>query len=241
MWLSALERWNKLQLNYAIYAALLVTSPLLNAQAMKDAAPKLSLDAQAKSLVANDEMHVTLAIERDGNDLSAMNQAVLQALASAISDAKKVDGVRARMGTVQTNPNFTPQGKPNGWRIRGEVSLSLQSSAQNFVSLGKLAGQLSQKLQLSGINFKLSDDARTAAEKQLIKNAAAAFRAKAQEAASALGFKSFDLTELNLSNGDRQTRLVAYMRSDSTSSAPVPSEGGDSEVTVTFSGTVNLK
>jgi predicted secreted protein len=233
-----------LQLKYAIYAALLVTSPLLNAQAIKESTPTLSLDVQAKSLVANDEMQVILAIERDGNDLSAMNQAVLQALASAISDAKKVDGVRARMGTVQTNPNLTPQGKPNGWRVRGEVWLSLQNSAQNFASLGKLAGQLSQKLQLSGINFKLSDDARTAAEKQLIKNAATAFRAKAQEAASALGFKTFDIKELNLSNVDRtiiQQARMAYMRSDSLSSAPVPSEGGDSEVTVTFSGTVNLK
>jgi predicted secreted protein len=217
-----------------------------NAQtATKDGPPTLTLDAQAKSLVANDEMQVIFAVERDGNDLSAMNQTVLQALAAAISDAKKVEGVRARMGTVQTNPNWTPQGKPNGWRVRGEVSLSLQNSSQNFASLGNLAGQLAQKLQLSGINFKLSDDARTAAEKQLIKNAAGAFRAKAQDAASALGFKSFDIKELNLNNGNnvivRQAPMMKAMRSDSMSAAPVPSEGGDSEVTVTFSGTVNLK
>lgn len=217
-----------------------------NAQtATKDSTPTLTVDAQAKSLVANDEMQVIFAVERDGNDLSAMNQSVLQALAAAISDAKKVEGVRARMGTVQTNPNWTPQGKPNGWRVRGEVSLSLQNSSQNFASLGNLAGQLAQKLQLSGINFKLSDDARNAAEKQLIKNAAGAFRAKAQDAASALGYKSFDIKEVNLHNGNnviiRQAPMMKAMRSDSMSAAPVPSEGGDSEVTVTFSGTVNLR
>jgi predicted secreted protein len=217
-----------------------------NAQpATKDGPPTLTLDAQAKSLVANDEMQVIFAVERDGNDLSSMNQTVLQALAAAISDAKKVEGVRARMGTVQTNPNWTPQGKPNGWRVRGEVSLSLQNSSQNFASLGNLAGQLAQKLQLSGINFKLSDDARTAAEKQLIKNAAGAFRAKAQDAASALGYKSFDIKDVNLNNGNniiiRQAPMMKAMRSDSMSAAPVPSEGGDSEVTVTFSGTVILK
>jgi predicted secreted protein len=217
-----------------------------NAQTLtKDSPPTLTLDAQAKALVANDEMQVIFAVERDGNDLSAMNQTVLQALAAAISDAKKVEGVRARMGTVQTNPNWTPQGKPNGWRVRGEVSLSLQNSSQNFASLGNLAGQLAQKLQLSGINFKLSDDARTAAEKQLIKNAAGAFRAKAQDAASALGYKSFDIKEVNLNNGNnvviRQAPMMKAMRSDSMSAAPVPSEGSDSEVTVTFSGTVNLK
>ncbi len=229
-----------------VFTTLLFTALGVNAQtATKEGPPTLTLDAQAKSLVANDEMQVIFAVERDGNDLSAMNQTVLQALASAISDAKKVDGVRARMGTVQTNPNWTPQGKPNGWRVRGEVSLSLQNSSQNFASLGNLAGQLAQKLQLSGINFKLSDDARTAAEKQLIKNAAGAFRAKAQDAASALGYKSFDIKEVNLNNGNnvviRQAPMMKAMRSDSMSAAPVPSEGGDSEVTVTFSGTVNLK
>jgi predicted secreted protein len=227
-------------------SALLFSAVAANAQtAVKDGPPTLTLDAQAKSLVANDEMQVIFAVERDGNDLSAMNQTVLQALSAAISDAKKVEGVRARMGTVQTNPNWTPQGKPNGWRVRGEVSLSLQNSSQNFASLGNLAGQLAQKLQLSGINFKLSDDARTAAEKQLIKNAAGAFRAKAQDAASALGYKSFDIKEVNLNNGNnvviRQAPMMKAMRSDSMSAAPVPSEGGDSEVTVTFSGTVNLK
>jgi predicted secreted protein len=213
-----------------------------NAQTLtKDSPPTLTLDAQAKALVANDEMQVIFAVERDGNDLSAMNQTVLQALAAAISDAKKVEGVRARMGTVQTNPNWTPQGKPNGWRVRGEVSLSLQNSSQNFASLGNLAGQLAQKLQLSGINFKLSDDARTAAEKQLIKNAAGAFRAKAQDAASALGYKSFDIKEVNLNNGNNVVIRQAPMMKAMRSAAPVPSEGSDSEVTVTFSGTVNLK
>jgi predicted secreted protein len=228
------------------FAALILIATNSGAQATnKEGPPTLTLEAQAKSLVANDEMQVIFAVERDGNDLSAMNQTVLQALAAAISDAKKVDGVRARMGTVQTNPNWNPQGKPNGWRVRGEVSLSLQSSSQNFTSLGNLSGQLAQKLQLSGINFKLSDDARTAAEKQLIKNAAGAFRAKAQDAAVALGYKSFDIKEVNLNNGNniivRQAPMMKAMRSDSMSSAPVPSEGGDSEVTVTFSGTVNLK
>jgi predicted secreted protein len=229
-----------------VFSTLLFTALSVNAQtATKEGPPTLTLEAQAKSLVANDEMQVIFAVERDGNDLSAMNQTVLQALAAAISDAKKVEGVRARMGTVQTNPNWTAQGKPNGWRVRGEVSLSLQNSSQNFASLGNLAGQLAQRLQLSGINFKLSDDARTAAEKQLIKNAAGAFRAKAQDAASALGYKSFDIKEVNLNNGNnviiRQAPMMKAMRSDSMSAAPVPSEGGDSEVTVTFSGTVNLK
>ena len=227
-----------------LVAALLQISTLISpvfAQT-KEGPPTLNLDAQSKALIANDEMQVTFAMEREGTDLGAMNQAVLQALNAAIADAKKVDGVKAKMGSVYTNPNWTPQGKPNGYRVRGEVSLI----SQNFSAISTLAGQLSQKLQLAGVNFRLSDETKTNAERQLIRSAAAAFRAKAQDAATALGFKGFDIKDLNLGNSGnviiRPQMMTKNARSfDSASAAPVSSEGGESEVTVTFSGTVNLK
>ncbi len=203
----------------------------------KEGPPQLSLDAQSKLLVANDEMQVVFAIEREGTDLNAMNQAVLQALNSALADAKKVDSVKARMGSVYTNPNYTSAGKTNGWRVRGEISLT----SQNFPALGNLAGQLSQRLQIAGVNFRLSDEARLTADKQLIKSAGAAFRAKAQDAVSALGYRSFELREMNLGNSGgavvRQAQMSKAMRADSASMA---TEGGESEVTVSFSGTVSL-
>jgi predicted secreted protein len=208
----------------------------------KEGPPTLSLDAQSKVLISNDEMQITFAIEREGNDLAAMNQAVLQALNSAIADAKKADGVKAKIGSVYTNPNWTPQGKPNGYRVRGEVSLN----SQNFAAISALSGQLSQRLQLAGVNFRLSDETKTNAERQLIRSAAAAFRAKAQEAAVALGFKGFEMKDINLNNAGnvivrQQTMMKSARSSDAMSAAAVPSEGGESEVIVTFSGTVNLK
>jgi predicted secreted protein len=230
-------------LSQLLFAALVASASYSSHAQSKDASlPTLTLDAQSKAVVANDEMQVAFAFEREGTDLGAMNQAVLQALSSAIADAKKVEGVKARMGSVQTNPNWTPQGKPSGWKVRGEVSFT----SQNFTALGNLSGQLSQKLQFSGVSFKLSDEAKTTAERQLIRSAANAFRGKAQEAAVALGFKAFEMKDINLNNAGntivRPVQMMRAMRSDSMSaSAPVPAEGGESEVIVTFSGTVNLK
>jgi predicted secreted protein len=208
----------------------------------KEGPPTLTLDAQSKALISNDEMQITFAIEREGSDLAAMNQAVLQALNGAIADAKKADGVKAKLGSIYTNPNWTPQGKPNGYRVRGEVSLN----SQNFAAISSLSGQLSQRLQLAGVNFRLSDETKTNAERQLIRSAAAAFRAKAQEAAVALGFKGFEMKDINLNNaGNVIVRQQSMMKTDrslsASSAAPLPSEGGESEVIVTFSGTVNLK
>ena len=226
----------------SLWLGLSLISSAALAQTVAKEGPTLELEAQSRLQVPNDEMQVLFAIERDGTDLAAMNQAVLQSLNSAIADAKKVDGVKARMGSVYTNPNWTAQGKTNGWKVRGEISLQ----SKNFSALGNLVGQLSQRLQMSGVQFRLSDDTRVAAEKDLIKSSAASFRAKAQEAAVALGFKSFEIKAVNLNGSGntvvRPVPMMKAMRSEAMSaSAPMPAEGGESEVIVSFSGSVYLK
>ncbi len=210
---------------------------------MSISATTLTLDATAKTEVANDEMLVTLAIERDGTDLSAINQTVLSALNSALAEAKKSTGIKARMGSVWTNPNWTKDGKTSGWKVRGEVILT----SQQLPILGNLIGQLGQKMQIGDIQFRLSDQARADAEKQLLKQVADQFKSKSKDATQALGFTQFNLKELNLSNG-YQVSVRPMMRSKgrgadmaSMSSAPAPTESGESEVSITISGSIELK
>jgi predicted secreted protein len=220
-------------LGFAFVAGLSLYAPL-------SAAATLTLEASAKAQVNNDEMVVMLAIERDGNDLAALNQAVLQALNSGLDEAKKVAQVKARLGNVSTNPNWNAQGRPSGWKVRGEIVLT----SGNLAGLGKLAGDLSQRLQLGSIQFRLSDEARNMAEKKLLLEAANAFRARSKEAATALGFNGYTIKDLNLNNGYNVTvRPMAMARGkiDTMSSAPVPTESGDSEVQVTFNGSIDLK
>jgi predicted secreted protein len=206
-------------------------------------ATTLTLDATAKTEVANDEMLVVLAVERDGTDLSALNQTVLAALNSAIAEAKKSPGIKARTGSVTTNPNWNKDGKTSGWKVRGEVILT----SQQLPTLGNLIGQLGQKMQISDIQFRLSDQARAEAEKQLLKQVADLFKSKSKDATQALGFTQFNLKELNLSNG-YQVNVRPMMRAKgrsadmaSMSSAPAPSESGESEVSITISGSIELK
>ena len=51
------------------------------------AGPVLALDAQARAAVANDEMVVVLAVERDGAQVGPLNDAVLSQLNAAIAEA----------------------------------------------------------------------------------------------------------------------------------------------------------
>lgn len=207
------------------------------------AAATLTLEASAKADVSNDEMVVVMAIERDGADLASINQAINQALAAAIADAKKVTGVKARLGSINTNPNWTSQGKPSGWRVRGEVVMT----SKELAALGALTGQLGQKLQITSIQFRLSDDSRKEAEKRLIRDAAQAFKDKANDASKALGFANYAIKDVGLNQGFQTSiRPMPMMRGKSdmmaaSGSAPVPTESGESEVIVTFNGSIELK
>jgi predicted secreted protein len=204
--------------------------------------PTLRLEASARAQVNNDEMVVTLAAERDGTDIGALNQAVLQALNTALEEARKASRVQARMGNVFTNQNFNAQGRPSGWKVRGEVTLT----SQNLPELGRLAGELSQRLQLAGVGFRLADETRSAAEKRLINEAATAFRNKARDASAALGFSGYAFKDVVLNTsgrgGPRPEPMMRAMAADTMrAAAPVPTESGESEVVVSFSGSIDLK
>jgi predicted secreted protein len=225
-------------LSIALFS-LLMTPSLSAAQVA--AATKLNLDVVVKTKVANDEMLATFAIERDGTDLAKINEQVLAGLNAALDEVKKLPKIRGRLESVYTNANFTPQGKPNGWRVRGEISMR----SKDLPALAGLTGQMAQKLQLSGIQFMLSDEARLAAEKQLLSEAARTFKTKAADATSAFGFTKHRMVELDLGNNSNMvvrpmSRTRAKLdQSMSISSAPV--EGGDSEVLLSVSGTIEMQ
>lgn len=202
------------------------------------AAPTLSLNADARSQIANDEMVVNLSVEREGADSAPLTDAVLSVLNEAIKDAKAVPGTSTRLGNVVTNPNWN-QNKKIGWAVRGEVTLT----SKDMKALSTLTAKLSQKLQLSGVYFRLSESKRSEEEARLLKVAATNFSAKATAATSAFGYQAYKFKELSVNQsgyGSRPQPGMAMMSMKAERSS-VPVEGGDSEVSVTVTGTIELQ
>ncbi len=204
--------------------------------------PTLRLDASASQKVPHDEMVVYLSVERDGSDIGALNQSVLSVLRQAIDEAGKVKDIQAKLGSLTTFPNYTPQGRHSGWKVRGEAIMT----STNLPALGKLAGELSQRMQITGVQFRLSESARKKAESQLIGEAASAFRSKAEQATKALGFKQFTIRETSLHSGrqglieHRGVEMMQMAKARAAGPPEVPTEGGDSEVVVSFSGVIEM-
>jgi predicted secreted protein len=215
---------------------------LMGAEAAR-AAPTLQLDAMASATIANDEMVVVLAVERDGQQIAPINEAVVSQLNAALAEARRVEGVRARLGSLSTFPNFTREGKSNGWRVRGEIVLESRMLEQ----LAQLTGRMSEKMQLASVSFRLSSERRRIEEDRLLSEAAKSFQSKATQAATAFGFKSYQIRELSLRPGGKVQPRPVYMGRSAdampmaaSAPPPVPTDGGESEVAVSVSGTVDL-
>lgn len=221
-------------------AAALATALAAGLPAAALAGPTVALDAQARGSVPNDEMVVVLAAERDGPQVGPLNEAVLAQLNAALADARAVEGVKARLGALSTQPNWGRDGKPQGWRVRGEVVLE----STRMAALAQLGGRLGERMQLAGVQFRLSAERRQAEEKRLLVDAAKAFRARAADAAGAFGYASYQLKELTLrasgSSPGPRPMMAARSGAAEAAAAPLPSEGGDADVVVSVSGTVEL-
>ena len=215
---------------------------ILCASASWAAGPTLQLTHQSMRAVANDEMVVTMAADREGPQVGPLNEAVVSQLNAAIAEARRVDGVQARLGGVSTQPNYTREGKPNGWRVRGEVVLE----SGRMPALAQLASKLGERLQVSSVQFRLSRERRRAEEQSLLREAAQGFRDKALQTAQAFGYKGYDIRELVLQPGQGsipRPMMMARNAPDMAAAAPpppLPDEGGDSDVSVAVSGTVEL-
>ncbi len=220
--------------------AALAALPALLAPASALAGPTVQLQAAASSELPNDEMVVQLAVERSGAAAGKLNDEVLAALNLALAKAKTVAGVKAHLGAVTTQPDWGPQGRRTGWRVRGVIVLE----GKDLGATGALAGELSSDLQIAGVSFRLTESARSREETRLLKEAAAAFNQRAAETAAAFGFSGYELRSLDINHaGPNPPRpMMMEMRAASAGSPPtVPTDGGDATVTLVISGSVELK
>ena len=224
-----------------LFTALILAGALLS-EAFADApvpvADVLNLDAQATSEVPYDIAIVTLAIDRESKNSDTLSAEINKILADAMAEAKKA-GVSAESGGYYVSPTYNNRNQRVGWHGRAEIILR----SKDFTVIGKLAGELGEKMQMAGMNFDLSQERRHSEEARLIEEAVAILKTKARTTLKALGYQDFGIREITLSQGGAMVHpQVAMMaRGAMTDTAPVPVEGGKARISVTLSGSLQMK
>ncbi len=207
-----------------------------------DRTPRLSLAASAYREVPQDRVTVTLYAERESPQPAAGQAQVSELLGPVLAQLKTRPDLEVQSSGYRTDPVWQ-QSRIVGWRTRGAIQLSAQPSD----AFNRLVGELATKLNVESVAYWLSRPAQLAVERELIAEAVAAFRAKADTATKALGFRSYAVRAVSVDGGGpirpEPVPKMMMSRAAAAESAPAPLPGaeGRTTVTVTVSGSVVLE
>jgi predicted secreted protein len=143
-----------------------------------------------------------------------------------------------RTGQFGMNPRYGRDGKLTGWQGSAELVLE----GKDFALITATAGKL-QSMTVASLSFGLTPEQLQAAQNQAQAQAIAKFRNDAAAVAKAFGFTGYSLLDVQVGANSpgpmlRQRMLAApAMVTDSA----IAAEGAMSQVTVTVSGSVQLK
>ncbi|MDF5893008.1 SIMPL domain-containing protein [Pseudomonas syringae pv. syringae] len=204
---------------------------------------QISLRAEVNQEVQRDLMLVTLYTEAQDSDPAKLAAQITETLNKALGQARQVKDVKIRQGSRNSYPVYDDKGqKITGWRERAELRLE----SADFAVLSKLTGELLTDLKMGGMDFSISPSTRKTSEDALLKDAVAAFKARAQLVTEALGGTGYKLVNLNLNtSGYPQPYLRAPVmmmaKSSRADSAPTPDvEAGTSQVSVAADGVIEV-
>lgn len=202
---------------------------------------QVELQAEASREVQNDLMHASLYAEVSDPSAARVADQLNRLSAAALKAAGEVAAVKARSGANHTYPVNDRAGKLTGWRGRSEVRLESKDGR----AMAALIGTLQASMQLGGVSFTVSPELRRKVENELIDEAVAAFKARADIAAKAIGGRSYRIRRIALGTGGTQPSprpLAARAMSLQSAEVAAPVfEAGTSVVNVVASGTVEVE
>jgi predicted secreted protein len=202
----------------------------------------LQLQASSSIEVQQDLLMINLSTAREGSDPAVVQGQLKAALDAALSEARKTaqpGQMDVRTGNFAIYPRHNRDGKLSGWTGTAELVLE----GRDFTRITQAAGRI-QTLTLGGVSFALSREQRAKVESEAQTQAIERFKAKAAELAKGFGFTGYTLREVAVNAnepGFGPTPRMAMQAKAMSSDASVPVEAGKSTVTVTVSGSVQLR
>ena len=224
------------------YLVFLLLVPLCQSAAVADEEERrynlIHLQAERSEQIPNDTMHVSLNTYGEDRDAARLATRINADMAWALQQTGMFKKIRAKTGSYQTWPVERDKILTKGWR--GQQMLELEST--DIESLSKLAGILQEKLKVKSMRFTVSDQQREAAENRLINAALNAFKERARIIRVNLEASGYRLVDVNVGTSAQQPpiRYQARMAMADAAESAVAVEGGESNIRVMVSGTIEL-
>lgn len=215
----------------------LLAATLLFASAAR-AGTTVDISAEATRAARNDLIRATLFAEATGSASATAARHVNTLIGEAITTAKEQPKVKVQTGSTHTYPIYAKGGRIESWRMRSEIILE----TQDIPALSELVGNLQTTLGVAGVSLTPSPETRKKAENEATLEAITAFKVRAKLVADTFG-QSYRIKHLNIGRQDfRQPTLMlrAAPMAAAMENAPMPMEAGESSVSVTVNGQIEI-
>lgn len=199
----------------------------------------VNLQVEVVRPLPNDVLDAAMFLEDNDSNPLRLSERVNTQLNAAMAIAKPYKSVKVSTGSLQTWPVYSEKNKLTGWRTR--ASLLLQS--KDFAMAQKLIGELQTRLQVERVGFSVSNEVRSQQENELIGEALAAFRQRAQLVQQGLGGKGWKVVNVNLStSGNAPPRYEMYRAKAMVADAAGAPElaAGESELRMQVNGSIQV-
>ncbi len=202
-------------------------------------ATTIDLTAEASRPAANDMVRATIFAEASGSNPAELARRVNQEIAEGLKVIKAKPGVSVKSGRQSTFPVYGQNQKIDSWRIHSELILE----SRDMAAVSELLGELQQmRLAVSGVSQLPTPETRQKVENEATREAIAAFRQRAAVVAEVLG-KPYKIRHLSIQQSG-QMPPMPVMRASRAMAAdaapPMPLEAGETLVTTTVSGKVEV-
>ena len=221
--------------------AVLLALTMIGAHAGEEETSRIrtaELSADASRPAPNDLAIAQLYAEQSGPDAAAVARQVNRNIASAIETARSYQDIKVQSAGTSTWPVYAKTGgRIEAWRMRSEIRLETRNTA----ALSELVGKLQASLAVSNISMQPAEETRRKAADEATVDAIRAFEQRAALIASTLG-KNYRIHRLNISESGARPPIYAKMRTSAmmAEAAPAPMEGGESDISVSVNGSIEL-
>lgn len=204
----------------------------------KPTTDRISFNIAASMDVENDRLVATVFTAKKGKKTQDLAEKVNQNIEWGLALADTVESVNAQTLNYSTSPHYDDR-KIVAWEVRQSIQLKSADSQ----ALSQLLGQLQEKLQISSIEYRISDERQKQKEDELIAQAIADFKQRAKHITDNMGRKSYKVVRMNISNASSDQPYMmedaSYRGSFSKSAAP-PLKAGNQEMTVNIQAEIEL-
>lgn len=203
----------------------------------------LQLAASGTVETPQDLLSLALTTTREGSDAAGVQSQLQSALDAALAEVRKTaqpGQMDVRTGGFSVFPRYSGPGRIVGWR--GSTELVLEG--RDFTRITQAAARVTT-MTIGSVGFGLSREQRAKVEGDAQHMAVERFKARAAELAREFGFSGYTLREVNVASNDigpvPRLRMLAADARPAAAPEPVPVEAGKASVTVTVSGSVQLR